>query len=363
MDGLFRGGMAAFNQNTPDRAQRFFALLAANGTGNLQAAGYLWLGRLYQANKQEQLARDAYAAASKADPGGYYSLRATDLLAGHGPFVPPAKLDLSFNDAVHVAQAEAWLRQKFTITQTGDLWPLSPTLSADPRMIRGAELWTVAAYSDAQGEFDALTQDNLKNPLALYQLATYYYRIGLYVSAINTTASLLDNAKIETMDAPKTIAALRFPIAYYDLVLPAAQTNKVDPLLVFSVIRQESLFQGEATSSAAAQGLMQIIPDTGAYIAQKLNWPDYQPSDIYKPYINVTFGVYYLRQQLDTFDGNVYPALAAYNAGLASANEWFKISNGDPDLFLQAISIDETQTYVRRIYEQYETYVSIYGAK
>src|SRR5262249_49437036 len=152
---------------------------------------------------------------------------------------------------------------------------------------------------------------------------TYFYRIGLYSAAINTTASLLDNAKIETTDAPKTIAAMRFPIAYYDLVLPAAQKYKVDPLLVFSVIRQESLFQGEATSSAAAQGLMQIIPDTGAQIAQALNWPDYQPADIYKPYINVAFGVYYLRQQLDTFDGNAYAALAAYNAGTAASNEWY----------------------------------------
>ena len=363
MDGLFRGGMAAYNQNALSRAERFFSLLASNGSGNLQAAGYLWLGRLYQLNKQEQLARDAYAAASKADPGGYYSLRAADLLAGHGPFVAPTKLDLSFNDPTHVAQAEAWLRQKFKVAQTGDLWPLSPTLSADPRLIRGAELWTVAAYDDARGEFDALTQDNLKNPLAMYQLASYYYRIGLYVSAITTTASLLDNANIQTTDAPKTIAALRFPIAYYDLVLPAAQTYKVDPLLVFSVIRQESLFQGAATSVAAAQGLMQIVPDTGAGIAQKLNWPDYQPSDIYKPYINVNFGVYYLRQQLDIFDSNAYAALAAYNAGTAASNEWYKISNGDPDLFLQAISYDETQTYVRRIYEQYETYVSIYGAK
>jgi soluble lytic murein transglycosylase len=197
----------------------------------------------------------------------------------------------------------------------------------------------------------------------MYQLATYYYRIGLYREAIETTAKLLDNAKIPTSDAPKAIAALRFPIAYYDLVLPNAQKYNIDPLLVFSIIRQESLFEGVATSYAAAQGLMQIIPSTGAYVARKLSWPDYQNSDIYRPYVNVTFGIYYLHEQLDTFQGNVYAALAAYNAGPGASSEWFRISNGDPDLFIQAISYDQTQTYVRRIYEQYDSYRDIYGAK
>ena len=117
MDGLFRGAMAAYNQGAQDRAQRLFALLAATGSGNLKAAGYLWLGRLYQIQNQQQLARDAYTEAAKADPGGYYSLPAKDLLAGHGPFVPPARLDLAFNDPPHIAEAENWLRAKFGIKQ------------------------------------------------------------------------------------------------------------------------------------------------------------------------------------------------------------------------------------------------------
>jgi len=109
--------------------------------------------------------------------------------------------------AINRAEAETWLRAKFNITQPGALWPLSPALSADPRMIRGSELWAVAAYDDAKGEFNALTADNEKNPLAMYELASYYFRIGLYRSAIETIAKLLDNAKIETIDAPKAIAA------------------------------------------------------------------------------------------------------------------------------------------------------------
>ena len=363
MDGLFRGGMAAYNQGKPDRAQRLFSILAATGSGNLQAAGALWLGRLYQINKQDDLARQAYRAASIADPGGYYSARAADLLAGHGPFVPPTHFDWAFNDTAHIAEAEQWLRTTFKISVPGPLWPLSSTLSNDPRMKRGDELWAVAAYDEARAEYAGLRDDNARDPLALYQLASYFYRIGLYQEAIATAQLIMDAGHVAPSQAPRYIAALAYPIAFNDLVLPIAQKEGVDPLLVFSLIRQESLYQAGATSSAAAQGLMQIIPTTGDYIAAKLNWPDYQTSDLYRPYINVAFGIDYLKEQLDTFNGNPYAALAAYNAGPNASQIWFKISNGDPDLFLQAIDIDQTQTYVRRIYEQYSDYAAIYGAR
>ena len=363
MDGLFRAGMAALNQGMNARAQRLFALLANGGTGELKAAGYLWLGRLYQLDNQPDQARLAYAEATSADPDGYYSLRAEDLLSGRSPFVPPARLDWAYNTPEYVAQAEQWMRERFNITAEGVLWPLSAALATDPRMVRGSELFAVAAYDDALGEFTVLTDDNRQNPLALYQLATHFQSIGLYRQSIEAAARLIDQAQIRTVEAPKYIAALRFPIAYYDLVLPEAQKYDLDPLLVFSLIRQESLFQGIATSSAQAQGLMQIIPDTGAYIAMKLGWADFQNSDLYRPHINVVFGIYYLAEQLQTFDGNVYAALAAYNGGPGNSAEWLRISNGDPDLFVQAISFDETRAYVRRIYEQYETYAAIYAAR
>ena len=222
MDGLFRGGMAAYNQSKLDRAQRLFAILASTGTGNLQATGALWLGRLYQINKQDDLARQAYRAASIADPGGYYSARASDLLAGHGPFVPPAHFDWAFNDAAHIAEAERWMRATFKITVTGQLWPLSTVLANDPRMKRGDELWAVAAYDEAEGEYSGLRGDNVSNPLALYQLASYFYRIGLYREAISTAEILMSGGHVAPSQAPRYIAALAYPIAYNDLVLPIA---------------------------------------------------------------------------------------------------------------------------------------------
>ena len=119
-------------------------------------------------------------------------------------------------------------------------------------------------------------------------------------------------------------------------MLPESENYNLDPLLVFSLIRQESLFEGFATSYAAAQGLMQIIPDTGQWIAQKLSWPNYQNSDVYRPYINVKFGAYYLRYVLDLVDNLPYAALAGYGAG--ECHQWLGIL-ADLDL-VQTIGYD-----------------------
>lgn len=360
-DAVFKAGMIAWTQGDRGLAAQMFALLASKGRGQLKAAGAFWLGRLYQLANDPEQARLAYQESRKADPFGYYSQRSRDLLSGHGPLEPPARYDWTFNDPQKIAEADQWLRQTFKLKGTGELWRLSASLQSDPRKLRGDELWTMAAFEQARAEYAGLRDDNAADPVALYQLATYYYQIGLYREAISTAELLIQRAGVSPAQAPRYIAALAYPVAYSDLILPVAQKYQLDPLLVFALIRQESLYEGYAQSFAAAQGLMQIIPDTGNYIAGRLEWPNYQNSDLFRPYINVQFGIWYLKEQLDRFQGNKYAALAAYNAGPNASAEWVKISGGDPDLFVQAIEYEETQRYVRLIYEQYQVYAAIYG--
>jgi len=364
-EGLYMGATMAYNAGKIGMAAQLFSQLAATGGGELQAAAYLWVGRLYQSDGKSDLARQAYQAAAAADPGGYYSLRAADLLAGRDPFAPPPGTRFEFDEAAALAEAETWLRATFNITQEGPLYPLSAALESDPRLVRGRELMIVGAsttaYEAAEKEFDALLSDVEGDPLALYQLALYLRDLRLYRLSITAAAKLIDAAGVDTVQAPGAIARLRYPAYYRDLVLPAATEHNLDPLLVFALIRQESLFEGFATSYAAAQGLMQIIPDTGQWIAQKLGWRDYQNSDVYRPYVNVAFGTYYLRYVMDTLDGLPYAALAGYNGGPGNAAQWLSISGPDLDLFVQTISLDETRTYVRRIYEQYSVYRTLYG--
>jgi soluble lytic murein transglycosylase len=325
---------------------------------------FLWLGRLYRDQGLDEYAQQSFVGASQSDPGGYYSLRAQDILNGREPFTPPPAYQFEFDESVAIADAEQWLRDTFGIQQAGLLYPLSDTLRNDPHMIRGQELWELAAYDEARGEYETLRQQVADDPLATYQLAHYFAEIGHYRASIEAAASLIISAGVSTFDAPGYIARLRYPIHYDDLVLPNAELNQLDPLLVFSLIRQESLFQSFATSFAAAQGLMQIIPSTGQDIANQLNWPDYQNSDVYRPYVNVHFGTYYLRWVMDNFVDQVdYAALAGYNGGPGNAQTWLGISGPDIDRFVQTVTFDETRRYVTRIYEQYNVYRYLYGVE
>ena len=107
---------------------------------------------------------------------------------------------------------------------------------------------------------------------------------------------------------------------------------------------------------------MQIIPATGANLAQTLNWPRlYKEDDLYRPNVSVRFGAYYLNSNRDLLDGNLYAGLAAYNGGPGNAGIWKGLAGDDPDLYLEVIRFRETQDYIRYIYEIYNTYLAIYS--
>ena len=359
--GLFLAASAAYNLNDLAGAERLFARLAITTTGDDQSAAYLWVGRIALAGNNQQTAQDALRLAITSSPDSYFSARAQDVLAGREAFTRPQSYEFTGDDAPLIAEAEDWLRRTFGVTQQGDLWPLSPAVQAEPRLIQGSELWAVAAYDEAGNEFSDLLDAYNTDGLVSYQLAIYLRSIGAYQSSIFGAANVIKAANVGTLDAPKYIARMRYPIYYLDPVLESSQRYDTDPLLLFSLIRHESLFDTNATAAAGEKGLTQVIPGTAEYIAGQIQWPDYQHSDLFRPYAGIEFGAFYLGEQLARFDGNVQAALAGYNAGPGRAAAWLELSGGDPDLFMTAITIDSTRLYVQRIYGYYAIYRALYG--
>ena len=361
MDGLLRAATLALNANDLATAERVLAALGATGTGEDGAAAYLWLGRLAQQNGNQAQAENAYRLAAGADPGGYFSLRAEDLLAGQAVFAAPAGYQFEFDNQLELGQAEDWLRATFGIPQAEALWPLSAALEADPRVIAGRELWAVLAVSEASEEFYDLLDAYKDDPLASYQLAIWLRGIGAYPHSIVGAANIIKLADVPTLSAPSYLARMRYPVFYSDLVISEAQRYGLDPLLIFALIRQESLFDRYATAAAGEKGLTQVIPSTGDHIASRLQWPDYQHSDLFKPYASIAFGAYYLWEQQNLFDFNLPVGVAAYNAGPGNAASWLERTGPDPDLFIEGIGFESTQGYVRRIYEHHAIYRALYS--
>ena len=145
----------------------------------------------------------------------------------------------------------------------------------------------------------------------------------------------------------KQDVGLRYSLAYRNQVMKHAQRRKIDPSIVFSLIRRESAFNKNAVSPVGARGLMQIMPETGKFIAKKLKETWRTVEMLFDAETNLRFGTYYYKRMLDRFNGNFALAAAAYNAGPHRVNQWLPDTQKLPaDIWIEMIPFDETRKYV-----------------
>ena len=332
-----------------------------------KARAYLWLGKAQQKLGNPDDAINAWRVAQELDPGGYYSERGRDLLIDRAPFAPTIAGNLSPDLAAERVAADAWVRLTFNLPANTNLTGLG-ALASDEKVIRGSELWALGLYENARLEFEGLRVELEVNKDAIgsYQLANYLIDLGLYRTAIFTARQTLTLAGLdehsESMMAPPYFSHLRYGLYYSDLVIPNAQANDFDPLFIFSVIRQESFFEGFVNSNVGARGLMQIIPETGEQITYELTWPrNYTDKDLYRPDVSIRFGTHYLATNRNFLNGDLYATLAAYNGGPGNAAAWKELAGDDPDLYLETVRFEETRNYIRNIYEIFVIYKRLYG--
>ncbi|MDH5507115.1 MAG: tetratricopeptide repeat protein [Anaerolineae bacterium] len=364
-DGFFFAGISRYRNRDFNGAIEDF-LGALGSTTNLggQAKAHFWIGKAKHALNDLEGAQIAWQIAAETDPTGYYSIRAKDMLEGRAAFTIDENYSLEYDRQAEKEAAEVWMKITFALDNGTDLSGLGP-LASHSGVVRGTELWHLGLFNESRGEFENLRSELQYDAVNSYRLANYLIELGLYRSGIMATRQVLTLAGMDdaaTMRAPIYFNRLRFGTYHAELVVPAAQAYDFDRLFLFSVLRQESLFEGFVTSGAGARGLMQIMPGTGQSIADLAAWPtNYTANDLYRPMISVTFGADYLSRQRNLFDGNLPAALAAYNGGPGNSVEWLGLSQDDADLFVEVIRFGETRNYVRGIYEIFRIYQGIYS--
>lgn len=157
---------------------------------------------------------------------------------------------------------------------------------------------------------------------------------------------------------------LVFPIYYRETVQTVAKEYRLDPWLIFAMIRVESRFNPQARSSKGAMGLMQLMPQTALWIAEQRGQTSFQVKDLYRPEVNVDFGCWYLRSLLNQFQGDEVLALAAYNGGDGRVRGWLEREqwSGERETLYQ-IPFPETRRYVQRVLAVREWYAWLYGSR
>ncbi|RYY82011.1 MAG: lytic transglycosylase domain-containing protein, partial [Comamonadaceae bacterium] len=141
----------------------------------------------------------------------------------------------------------------------------------------------------------------------------------------------------------------RFPMPYHDAVLRKSQDIGLDPAYVYGLIRQESRFIMDARSGVGASGLMQVMPATAKWTANKIGMAGFTANQINDRDTNITIGTSYLKLALDDFDGSMPLAAAAYNAGPGRPRNWRNGPVLDAAIWAENVPFTETRDYVKKV--------------
>lgn len=152
-----------------------------------------------------------------------------------------------------------------------------------------------------------------------------------------------------------------YPYDYQDTINFYADRYEVDRNLVASVILAESKFRQDATSVHGARGLMQIMPETGSWIATQIEDDSFSVDKLYNVNMNIKYGTWYLYELQTEFEGNEVLALAAYNAGRGNVYEWMEKYHWNINFKdYTKIPFPETREYVKRVLENKKHYNKLY---
>jgi soluble lytic murein transglycosylase len=151
----------------------------------------------------------------------------------------------------------------------------------------------------------------------------------------------------------------RFPMPLREIVVRRAQDIRLDPAYVYGLIRQESRFVTDARSHVGASGLMQVMPATAKWTAQKIGLSGFTPQQINDREVNVTIGTAYLKLVLDDFEGSMPMATAAYNAGPSRPRSWRNGPVLEAAIWAETIPFQETRDYVKKVLSNTTNYAAI----
>lgn len=230
-----------------------------------------------------------------------------------------------------------------------DVSALSPKLK---KLAKRINIWSSLSASDFLtleiGEALESIESPEQNRKFLIALGDLFNTQGNFLETFKLLHSHIYRGDIEPR---KSEYDLLFPTPFYGDI--KENSRGIDPLVILSLIRQESAFNPRAMSPVGARGLMQLMPATARRFSHRV-----RTSALLHPQTNIKIATKYLRKLLEMYDGNLVYTLAAYNAGENRVKRWRKdvFISDNPLIQVELIPFKETRNYVKLIYRNIHFY-------
>lgn len=322
-----------------------------------------WTAKAYEQGKQTQKAR-AFLQKIRPLSDSYYAARAKERL-DQQPLLATRPLPLyrflsdDAQEKQYHTQVSHWMKQAFPETS----WPVLMQRITEHPSYRRAYVFALAArWKEVRQEWNYL-HSQLSHPVVKYVMARVWLAYGnphramYWGQAFHNTLSTQQRRNFPTL----ALLRLTFPLPFPHLYTHYGAMNRVRPLLMVALTRQESLFHPQAVSGAGARGIAQIMPKEGQRLAQRWKLSNYQTKHLFRVALNLRMGATHFREYLDLHQNDVVLTLAAYNAGPHSLQRWLQqnpdLYRKDPEAFIEyGIGYRETRDYVRNCLRWYSVY-------
>jgi len=349
----WRLGWSAYREGRWEDARRHLEALARDEPDPILALRpRYWLARLEAERDERETAGAAFAAIVREYPFSYYGWRSRGRLralarADGGPA----------GQGAGAAGARALPEAEGTTLPPGRP-ALPPRALARPGILLAAGL-----PEPAREELDHLRRRVSSRDERL-ELASLYSEVGEHHAAQRLVVDPW-NVHLARGPAPGHEEAwwLAWPRAFDDLVRRFSREAgaPVEPALVYAVMREESGYRPEVVSIVGARGLLQIMPETGARLAQDAGLAPFDAEDLFEPRVNIRLGARYLGQLGRRFGGRDSAAIGSYNAGPTAVARWLRERPDEADdAWVESVPYAQTRAYLKRVLRSRHVYRVLY---
>ena len=298
-----------------------------------------WLGKISEIRKEQTKAIEYYKQTQDILFDNYYSFRARNRL-------------LALNEGKDLS----WNLQSNSKSFNELTWSIPTIISSE--IIKKHFGATVAELISLQ-EYDEAIDLIGKSKFPSKQITAWLKALNKeYESSINLATSI---TSCYHLPHTNLLWRLSYPLYYWQNIFTSCQLYpELDPLLICSIIRQESRFDTNAHSISNAFGLMQLIQPTANTISRQIKINISSSGSLNDPQKNIILGITYFKGLTEELRYPLF-AVASYNAGPHRVKTWINnLNKNDLDFFVEEIPYDETKNYIKKVFSNYWTYISLY---